>query len=340
MVYSNLAIFVALVALLHTGIVGMRLTAEEVVLLNDMVTSFPEILDLDASDVTEYLDQVRSTSKKRRQSYYKALPDGGAKQHGRCDEVFVSRPGEEIRWLQGRTNLTSGSTTLLLHISNSCEGCIDVIRKVDKLYVALRERGLNVIGIHSNSVGYSTADDDVQLQTILKENRISFPVASLSSKSGQPPLLRNGLVDFKRAKQIKTSKKGLFRWLYGDLDFVVPIAVIYKNCLALQENPSVGFSIMGLTGSVEKSKNELLWPVGSLQDSEEQEDRFVNTLMQFGIKEKELGVPLTDKEATQSEDDDEDDETSDDEFGTEAPLQGRRRRGRSSRAPDSDDDEL
>lgn len=338
----------------------VELSDEEVTLLLDKVLiDYPELLHIDASKLSNHLSErarlvhgvqsnernksKRKKNKERMSNYYEPLPVSGGRQHGRCDEVLVSTKGEQFRWIQGEgVNLTSGATTFFLHFSHSCDGCVDVIRKANEMYQGLRGRGLNIIGVFSNPVGYlPTTEEDRELFGILREHKISFPVVALGSKRGPPPLLRNGLIDIKRAKKMPTAPESLYRWLYGDLDFVVPIAVIYKNCLALQENPSVGYAIMALKGSVEKSRDDLLWPAGVVKDSQEQEERFQNTLLEFGIREDELGLALTEEEARsldgEGEDDDED--SVEDEGFEQSKVRRRGRRAREGRRRSQDKDE-
>lgn len=348
---------VCLLGSLCTASSGAELSGEELTLLNKVfLEEYPEVLDIDASMLRSYLERARRVEGGRVSSFYEPLPAKSERQHGRCDEVFVATKGEQFRWIQGQVNLTSGATTFFLHFSYSCDGCIDVLKKANEMYQGLRSRGLNVVGIYSNPVGYlPSTEEDRELRELLREHKIAFPVVSLGSKRGPPPLLRNGLVDVKRAKKSPTAPESLYRWLYGDLGFVVPIAVIYKNCLALQENPSVGYTIMALKGSVEKSRDDLLWPPGALRDSQEQEERFHNTLLEFGIGEQELGLPLTEEEAkagSRSPEDEDEDEEDNDDFGSEERLQrrgsrgrGRRTRtrtrtpGRGSRSRDEDDED-
>ena len=92
--FSNLTIAVVLIVLFRTmslayGKNGVELSRQDVALLNTVVNTFPEILQLDTSKVIQYFDQVKNRIKKGEsvQSFYNGLPEGSGKQHGRYDEV-------------------------------------------------------------------------------------------------------------------------------------------------------------------------------------------------------------------------------------------------------------
>ena len=110
---------------------------------------------------------------------------------------------------------------------------------------------------------------------------------------------------------------------------------------------------MALKGSVEKSRDDLVWPAGAVKDSQEQEERFQNTLLEFGIREDELGLPLTEEEARPldgegGEGEDDDGDSVEDEDFEQSKVRRRGRRAREGRRrsqgkdedEDEDDDEL
>jgi hypothetical protein len=141
----------------------LTLSNDEIALLDAVLDQYPELLDVDAFEMLQYLDLYKKTNKnskmersKKGGKHYEPLPrdDDSGQQRGRCDEVFVSREGERHRWLQGHTNVTAGSATFFLHFSASCDGCLDVLKKVNELYIAYRVRGLNVVAVHSSPLGY------------------------------------------------------------------------------------------------------------------------------------------------------------------------------------------
>ena len=93
-------------------LVAMTVGASDEDLLGKISKAFPDFLSLDIETVENFLLMKGSKSDG---DYYVPLPEGG-RQKGRCDEVLISRgEGEDLRWLQGHTNLTSGAATVVVH---------------------------------------------------------------------------------------------------------------------------------------------------------------------------------------------------------------------------------
>ena len=149
-----------------------------------------------------------------------------------------------------------------VHLSQS-DSHLDILKKLNKIYRNYREVGLNVIGIFSRSSGYAVSEEEEEdISLLLKRARIAFPCAALGSKRGVPPTLRNGFIDTAKAQAAPTSPQSLFRWLHGDLEFVTPLSIVLKNCMQMQQEPSAGYAIMGLEGSLSKSAARCFGPRG------------------------------------------------------------------------------
>ena len=274
-------------------LVAMTVGASDEDLLRKISKAFPDFLSLDIETIENFLLMKGSKSDGE---YYVPLPEGG-RQKGRCDEVLTSRgEGEDLRWLQGHTNLTNGAATVVVHLS-SVGPNLDILRKLNKIYHTYRELGLNLLGIFSHPTGYALSlEDEEDVATSLKHARIAFPCVALGSKRGIPPTLRGGFIDTPKAQAVPTSPRSLFRWLHGDLAFMSPLSIVMKNCLQMQKEPLHGWGIMGLEGSLQVSAKALLWPEEEHKDSPEQVEQFRGMLLEFELSEEEVGGPLDQEE--------------------------------------------
>lgn len=194
-------------------------------------------------------------------NYFIPLPEDAMSvrplQKGTCDL------GEVNEWLQGESSLRSGSITLMLFVSQSCEVCHEVIPKIDRLYRQYRTQGLNVIGIHSGVKGYKSSPAERRgIAEFFLDAKISFPLVDMTFKRGTQPYDDQGYPDWKAAARVPVKKDSIYRELFGDLEFATPLAFIIKNCQPLMEHPLDSYQILGLDVSIARAAeaSDLMWP--------------------------------------------------------------------------------
>ena len=179
--------------------------------------------------------------------------------------------GEVNEWLQGETTIKSGAMTLLLFISHSCQVCHEVLPKIDRMYRQYKHRGLNVVGIHSSPKGYvSSPQERKGISDFFIREKISFPLADMTFKSGPHPLDDEGYPDYRAAAKTPVLKSSIYHALFGGLEFATPLAFIVKNCQPLLEAPVDSYNILALDASVDRAADAMLWP-------EDLEAEFVDT---------------------------------------------------------------
>jgi hypothetical protein len=250
-------------------------------------------IDTPTSDIVDYTNTEKNEEKVPQENgdelfgNYIGMPDGSGKQMGQCDKVLANQPNME--WIQGPTNMTTGAMTLIYFMSTECTSCHEVAVKINNIYKKWRHRGLNVVALHSSPKGYpSTHDELTALQAFVKEEGIEYAIAELPAKDGEQPMLRSGLPDWKKAARIPTRLDSLYRYLFDEMEYVVPLAIIYKNCVPLMTDPLEGYHIMSLDRSIASSQDLMLWPYGQLYDDEVQRAGFEDAANDHGMTTEEL----------------------------------------------------
>ena len=232
-------------------------------------------------------DSVSSKSKSKRKRGFVGLPAGSGHQKGKCDKVLSAQ--SNLEWIHGSTNMTTGAMTLIYFLSQDCTSCHEVAIKINNIYKEWRHRGLNVVAIHSSPKGFAATHEDTEsLLQFVKEEGIEFAIANLPAKNGQQPMLRSGLPDWKKAARIPTTKGSFYNYLYDEMEYVVPLAIIYKNCVPLMADPLDGYHIMALDRSIAASQDMMLWPYGQLYDDEVQHATFEDAASSHGVAPEEL----------------------------------------------------
>jgi thiol-disulfide isomerase/thioredoxin len=187
-------------------------------------------------------------------------------QSGNCGNYLETTGVNE--WIQGNSSsvsLTSGASTVLFFMSQSCHVCHDVAPKLNKMYKHFRDRGLNLVVLHASPKGYqSTTEDKEGLRQFILTEGLEFPVVDVHAKDGKQPTLADGSPDWDAAGRSKVLKSSLFRKIFGSKanpypEYYVPIATIWKDCKPIIQDPISGYDIMGLYDTVEENANTLLW---------------------------------------------------------------------------------
>lgn len=257
------------------------------------------------------------------------MPEGAGFQRGSCDRILNSTTG--IRWIHGKSNMQTGAMTLVLFMSQQCAACHDVAIKINSIYKQWRHRGLNVLALHASPKGFSSSEDDIeQLKAFIEREGIEFAIADLASKDGTQPVLKaSGLPDWKRAAAVPTTKSSLYRYLFDDLEYAVPVSIIYKNCVPLMAEPLDGYFIMGLDRSIAASQELMLWPFGHISDDDVQLAGFKDAAMSHGLTPEELEWEWEGSGVEDSGEDIEPDHNAASGKSVHAPVRrrGRKRRG-------------
>jgi len=216
------------------------------------------------------------------------MPEGAGRQRGSCDKILNNTPN--VRWIHGKSNMQTGAMTLLLFMSQQCISCHDVAIKINSIYKTWRNRGLNVLAIHSSPKGYASSEEDINLlKAFIEEEGIEFAIVDVASKEGQQPVLKStGLPDWKRAARTPTGAASLYRYMFDEMEYAVPLAIIYKNCVPLMSDPLDGYHIMALDRSIAASEELMLWPFGLVSDDAIQETGFQEAASQHGVAPEEL----------------------------------------------------
>ena len=215
------------------------------------------------------------------------MPLGSGNQFGQCDKVLSNQA--DLQWIQGSTNMTTGAMTLIYFMAQECTSCHEVAVKINNIYKQWRHRGLNVVAIHSSPKGYASTEEDMDsLREFIQQEGIEFAVADLAAKDGEQPMLRSGLPDWKRAARLPTKLDSFYRYLFDEMEYVVPLAMIYKNCVPLMSDPLEGYHIMALDRSIASSQDMMLWPYGQLSDDTVQLAGFEDAANAHGMSKEEL----------------------------------------------------
>ncbi len=315
-------------------------------LLNKVITEYPQLLELNPQQVFDFFSKQR---KRITDTNFISLPEASGTQRGQCDHLINKHiDANQARWSYGASNFTSGAMTLVYYFSHTCISCHDIARKINEIYVKWRKRGLNVIGIHSTPKGFML-NDDSELIEFIKELNLNFPILSMGSKPGLQPRNKNGSPAWEKANKIEVLKDSLYAHLFDQLEFAVPIAILYKNCLPIMDKGETSYRIMHLDSSITQAQ-DLLWKINTYQDDEDQLAQYEQTLRDFGLDEDDTAKAANDDkgsgkadaliedevEDTDNSDDDDDDieeEDEEDEEEEEDSSKRRRRRG----APRVDD---
>ena len=182
--------------------------------MEKVIAEFPELLEIDVEDIVKFLDTKtggwngRGSVGAELTTHFVGMPEGSGQQRGACNKLLSEY--EKMNWIQGRSDLTAGSMTLVYYMSQSCISCHDVAIKLNKMYKEWRHRGLNILAIHSSPKGYSSSDDDIlSLREFIKKEKIEFAIVDMPSKAGKQPTLSSGLPDWKKAGKFR------FRFIEG-----------------------------------------------------------------------------------------------------------------------------
>ena len=160
-------------------------------LLERVVEEFPELLEINVEEIVKFLDaktlgwRGRGAAEAELTTHFEGMPEGSGMQRGACNKLLESE-SNNMRWIQGESDLTAGSMTLVYYMSQSCISCHDVAVKLNKMYKEWRHRGLNILAIHSSPKGYSSSEDDIlSLREFIKKEKIEFAIVDMPSKAGK-----------------------------------------------------------------------------------------------------------------------------------------------------------